>query len=163
MNHCSEEQLLAWLDGELSPAQRIRVEKHVVECWRCRTAIQTLEEDIATVVRMLRPVEASHPPDRIALGRILSACNSSPDMAVRPSIARIEASWWPFLAVAAACVVFILVAMLAPSSLAQRATSADTPVRARRLGADAFHCPRLQAPPPTPRSRSACSAGSARA
>lgn len=78
MNHCSEEQLLALLDGELSAPERARVEQHVEECWNCRTARNALEEDIANVVQRFRAAEPSNCPDPVALARILSACEPPP-------------------------------------------------------------------------------------
>ncbi len=44
--HCSDEQLLAHLDGELSPLTRLRVERHLRSCWRCRTRRSACEQEI---------------------------------------------------------------------------------------------------------------------
>jgi hypothetical protein len=44
--HCSDEQLLAHLDGELSTFHRVRVERHLRSCWRCRTRRSACEQEI---------------------------------------------------------------------------------------------------------------------
>ena len=44
--HCSDEQLLAHLDGELSAFSRRRVERHLKSCWRCRTRLNACEQEI---------------------------------------------------------------------------------------------------------------------
>ncbi len=44
--HCSDEQLLAHLDGELSAFPRHRVQRHLKSCWRCRTRLNACEQEI---------------------------------------------------------------------------------------------------------------------
>lgn len=44
--HCSDEQLLAHLDGELSAFTRLRVERHLRSCWSCRTRLGACEQEI---------------------------------------------------------------------------------------------------------------------
>ena len=44
--HCSDEQLLAHLDGELSTFSRLRVERHLRSCWSCRTRLGACEQEI---------------------------------------------------------------------------------------------------------------------
>ncbi|MCX6629359.1 MAG: zf-HC2 domain-containing protein [Candidatus Solibacter sp.] len=44
--HCSDEQLLAHLDGELSAFSSRRVERHLKSCWRCRTRRNACEQEI---------------------------------------------------------------------------------------------------------------------
>src|SRR5437660_10692567 len=44
--HCSDEQLLAHLDGELSVFTRHRVQRHLKSCWHCRTRFHACEQEI---------------------------------------------------------------------------------------------------------------------
>src|SRR5689334_2182460 len=44
--HCSDEQLLAHLDGELPVFSRFRVERHLRSCWTCRTRLGACEQEI---------------------------------------------------------------------------------------------------------------------
>ncbi len=44
--HCSDEELLAHLDGELPPLRHIRVWFHLKSCWRCRTRLDASEQQI---------------------------------------------------------------------------------------------------------------------
>jgi hypothetical protein len=42
--HCSDAQLLAHLDGELSAWERVRVQSHLEKCWACRGRREALEK-----------------------------------------------------------------------------------------------------------------------
>jgi hypothetical protein len=44
--HCSDEQLLAHLDGELHLLARHRVQRHLKSCWHCRTRFNACEQEI---------------------------------------------------------------------------------------------------------------------
>jgi hypothetical protein len=44
--HCSDEQLLAHLDGELSLFARRRVQRHLKSCWHCRARFNSCESEI---------------------------------------------------------------------------------------------------------------------
>jgi hypothetical protein len=44
--HCSDEQLLAHLDGELSVFGSHRVRRHLKSCWHCRTRLGACEQEI---------------------------------------------------------------------------------------------------------------------
>jgi hypothetical protein len=44
--HCSDDQLLAHLDGELSAFSRVRVSRHLKSCWHCRTRLNACEQEI---------------------------------------------------------------------------------------------------------------------
>jgi hypothetical protein len=44
--HCSDEQLLAHLDGELSVFSSRWVRRHLRSCWRCRTRLSACEQEI---------------------------------------------------------------------------------------------------------------------
>lgn len=47
--HCSDERLLAYLDGELSLPVAGRVRRHLDSCWHCRNRLGTLEEQARAV------------------------------------------------------------------------------------------------------------------
>ncbi len=44
--HCSDEELLAHRDGELSALHNRRVRRHLESCWRCRTRLEAYDEQI---------------------------------------------------------------------------------------------------------------------
>ncbi len=47
--HCSDEQLIAHVDGELSRWQESRVWKHLQRCWTCRTRLAEIEEQVRSL------------------------------------------------------------------------------------------------------------------
>jgi hypothetical protein len=47
--HCSDEQLLAHLDGELATFTNFRVRRHLRTCWRCRTRLAACESEVHKV------------------------------------------------------------------------------------------------------------------
>ncbi len=51
--HCSDEQLLSYLDGELTPWKECAVKKHLRLCWSCRRRAGDLEETIRGVSAVL--------------------------------------------------------------------------------------------------------------
>jgi anti-sigma factor RsiW len=55
--HPSEESLLAFLDGEVSLTERHSIRNHLQICWRCRSSLRNLEEQIEAAFRLL--VQAS--------------------------------------------------------------------------------------------------------
>ena len=55
--HPSEESLLAFLDGEVSLTERRSIRNHLQICWRCRSSLRNLEEQIEAAFRLL--VQAS--------------------------------------------------------------------------------------------------------
>jgi anti-sigma factor RsiW len=65
MSHVDDGALHAYLDGELTPAERAQLETHIAECPACRTR---LEEERALVARagqllsLAQPVERPAPP-----------------------------------------------------------------------------------------------------
>lgn len=58
--HCSDEQLLAHLDGEMSGWRRARLESHVQSCWTCRARRAALERQIHQIAE---PFEEEGYPD----------------------------------------------------------------------------------------------------
>jgi len=65
MSHVDDGALHAYLDGELTPVERVQLEAHIAECPACRTR---LEEERALVARagqllsLAQPVERPAPP-----------------------------------------------------------------------------------------------------
>lgn len=49
-NHLSPQQMLAFVDGELSKAEMQRAEDHLHSCWTCLTEVERLKGDIATIL-----------------------------------------------------------------------------------------------------------------
>jgi anti-sigma factor RsiW len=49
-NHLDHQQMLAYLDGELSRLENHRAEEHLHSCWTCRTEAEHLKADIATIL-----------------------------------------------------------------------------------------------------------------
>lgn len=56
--HCTDEQLLGHLDGELSRWLEHSVQRHLKCCWECRRQLSELEEQIRSVSRLLRDAES---------------------------------------------------------------------------------------------------------
>jgi anti-sigma factor RsiW len=57
-NHCTDEQLLGHLDGELSRRLEYSVGRHLKCCWECRRRMNELEEQIRSVSRLLGNAES---------------------------------------------------------------------------------------------------------
>jgi hypothetical protein len=65
MSHVDEGALHAYLDGELPPAERARLEAHVAECPACRTRLleeRALVERAGQLLGLAQPVERPAPP-----------------------------------------------------------------------------------------------------
>lgn len=52
--HCSDEELLKRLDGELGMWETFRVSRHLARCWRCRAALADLDSHIHAVSRIMQ-------------------------------------------------------------------------------------------------------------
>lgn len=63
MPHVDEGLLHAYLDGELSPVERARVDEHLAGCLGCRTR---LDEERQLIERSTKLLAAALPPDRMA-------------------------------------------------------------------------------------------------
>jgi anti-sigma factor RsiW len=53
--HPNDEQLLAYLDGELTKAKLRAIREHLKRCWKCRTLQADLEAHVEFISRMLSP------------------------------------------------------------------------------------------------------------
>ena len=63
MSHVDDGTLHAYLDGELPPVERARLEAHVAECAACRTR---LDEERALIERASGLLGLAQPPERAA-------------------------------------------------------------------------------------------------
>ncbi len=62
-DHLTREQLLRFLDGELSRSSTARVADHLQSCWACRSSLDQLEGDIANILKAQIQVFAPSIPD----------------------------------------------------------------------------------------------------
>lgn len=53
LEHLNEEQLLAYLDGEMSLARMRSARNHLRICWNCRSLLAELEAHIESISRLL--------------------------------------------------------------------------------------------------------------
>ena len=66
--HCSDESLLAHLDGELPFYRRPGVDRHIEKCWQCRLRRAEMEQQIFEVTRAAG-MDTFPGPERIARAR----------------------------------------------------------------------------------------------
>src|SRR5260221_5491214 len=63
LRHPSDDQLLHFADGELSPPQAAEIRNHLAACWQCRTELEGIERTIGECVRYRKMVlETCLPP-----------------------------------------------------------------------------------------------------
>jgi hypothetical protein len=60
--HCTDSELLAYLDGELNWWRRLRVRRHLQACWRCRSRARSQEDQI---LNLAKTIEACDYPDAL--------------------------------------------------------------------------------------------------
>jgi anti-sigma factor RsiW len=51
--HLNDDQLLAYLDGEMSNAQMRAIRNHLRLCWKCRSLLAELEAQVEAISRLL--------------------------------------------------------------------------------------------------------------
>ena len=61
--HLNDDQLLAYLDGEMSMARMRAVRNHLRICWNCRSALAELETQVEAISRLLL-VRTKHDAER---------------------------------------------------------------------------------------------------
>ncbi len=108
--HCSDESLIAYLDGELPFYRRFAVQRHLHVCWACRLRLGEIQRQVLEVAHAMH--EDPFPdPQRIAEGWLafLARTDSIAKKEVRPQ--RLRPSWLAArnLAWATACVVIAVV------------------------------------------------------
>ena len=91
MTHCDDGALRAFLDGELAPGARARVEHHLNQCMTCRTQLASVGADAAWVGARLRDHAAATAvegvPTEVALRRWRAIWGGAADRP-RPAPAR---------------------------------------------------------------------------
>ena len=107
VDHPTDEQLLALLDGELPAAQRPPIEAHVAGCPRCESRTRAFRASLVRLAGLLeRPaaVQSSQRPDRMRLRQALEAAAAEP--MPPPAVALVRRlSGWQWLQVAAVLLV----------------------------------------------------------
>jgi len=65
-NHLTPQQMLSYIDGELSKAEARKAEVHLHSCWTCLTEVERLKADIATILDAQREqfAPALRPPPK---------------------------------------------------------------------------------------------------
>lgn len=53
LKHIDDDQLLSYLDGELTAVRMLAVRNHLRVCWNCRSALAELEAQIESISRLL--------------------------------------------------------------------------------------------------------------
>jgi len=100
--HCSDDQLLSFMDGELGGRAAAGVARHLESCWLCRGRQQELE---AAAQRLARMVDHAEYPD----AQWLAAARERLDAAIeRREAAAVVVEgprrlWWRWILVPAAC------------------------------------------------------------
>jgi len=88
--HISDEQILAYLDGELSPAERQRVGAHLEGCWTCRSTMGELQARIGSFVQFRKDLlPAPDVFDEMRLEQFRQR------LARHAKESEAPASWWP--------------------------------------------------------------------
>lgn len=88
-NHLKPQQMLAYLDGELSRSETRRVEDHLHSCWTCRSEVERLKDDIALILDAQNESFASAlppPPNSWPSFHALLARVASPPLSIRARI-----------------------------------------------------------------------------
>jgi anti-sigma factor RsiW len=117
-----DEHVVAYLSGELAPAERARIDAHLAECAACRRAVA----ESRAVLAALAPGRPAPPP--VDWARYQAE--------LRTKVARRPHGWWirpwPALAAAALATVALLLTLQTPDrKLTDLATLDDTVLGAR--------------------------------
>jgi hypothetical protein len=118
--HLTRQQLLSYLDGELSKAATRAADEHLHSCWTCRTALERLQEDIGAILDAQNAVllRGVPPPPKPwpRIEPLLVAAAESGHVSWR---ARLSFRWSPVYATAAvvAIVGFIVFRWLTPTAV----------------------------------------------
>lgn len=69
-DECSETLLLMYLDGEGTPADRVRIQAHLDSCWLCRSRLAALERNLHRIADVMAgPVAHGFPEEKIAAAK----------------------------------------------------------------------------------------------
>jgi len=108
--HCSDEELLALLDGELSLRLERAVRRHTQMCWQCRTRAAHIEEVVQKMAELAG--EAYFPPHKLVAARKrfldrIGCHRTMPESAGPKPALFLRPVSWRALAAGAACLVAI--------------------------------------------------------
>jgi hypothetical protein len=122
--HCSDEELLANLDGELTARKRAAVGRHLESCWQCRTRAAACERQIQRLTELMDHEQFPGPDwlaeKRLELRRRMQEAETTLPCkeATRPRAIPARVTWG---ALAAACVAAVTLGWLerapAPAAL----------------------------------------------
>lgn len=62
--HVADEDLLLFLDGEMTPWKAEKVRRHLMSCWTCRVQRQKIEQTISSYVQALEAAEGKAEPPK---------------------------------------------------------------------------------------------------
>lgn len=156
--HCTDEELLAYADGELSPVRYSSVKKHLALCWQCRNRLGEIEAQTQAIVRMLRD-DTLPGPERTALARskfLVWQQEFERDLVATPQIGRSAASSYWVLAIACALILVVASGVWFKSSrhhvsdseiLARTETADETLVRSQEVVHQTFQIRVVQIEP----------------
>jgi|GEM_PF-767060 len=108
--HCSDERLLAYVDGELPGRTADKTARHLAVCWQCRARLDEMEHQAYAVARALSDDSFLHPLHMAEIKERLTAAQREYERKLASKIPvrlRVSAGWW---AAAAACACMGLVA-----------------------------------------------------
>lgn len=75
-DHCSDDQLIAYLDGELPGEERRKVARHLELCWQCRPRVAEMEEQIRRIRRVFADTDAALEGGGSGRERLLARCRA---------------------------------------------------------------------------------------
>jgi anti-sigma factor RsiW len=149
--HCTEDVLLAHLDGELPVPVDMHVRRHLLSCWKCRARLAEVESQIVELARLFKE-EPLLDPSRVVDGRErlelgMARCEASPKVAGLPANWRFSLTWTKPALVTAVILVVAGAGVGAYLGLARRSTDRSiTPEAPKPAPARAWPAPVLPVP-----------------
>jgi Predicted transmembrane transcriptional regulator (anti-sigma factor) len=113
--HCSDEDLVAYLDGELPRLRRRRTERHLQSCWQCRTQLAAIEQQIQQLTKEIEDWSFPGPAWIVEGKRRLNSrirefeARTASAQTIRPKQRRAAQWLWP--AAAAATIAGVIIAV----------------------------------------------------
>ena len=143
--HCTDSELVAYLDGELNWLRRLRVRRHLQACWRCRRRARSQEEQILHLTETMEaweyPDALWHLDQQLELGLRLRHFEDAGG-AGRPKAARLR-RW--MLAIGVTVAICVALAVLPRN---RRRDGSDLPLKtvagAQTFERDLYHLPTEQ-------------------
>jgi hypothetical protein len=103
--HCSDERLLAYVDGELPGRTADKTARHLEVCWQCRARLDEMEHQAYAVARTFSDESFLHPLHMAEIKERLTAAQREYERRLASQIPmrlRVSAGWW-WAAAACAC------------------------------------------------------------